>query len=444
MTLRRNSNMNYEALFHQFYICSIIIIELLMVAMVIHVLRYSGFTKTQKKWYLMTFIAIMICSAGELAVHCGYYDKAFKIPLTILTVIQFSLAPILAILFSGSLGLKYQGRIALGFFGASFLTEVICAPFGWIFKFSDTGYARGDAFLIYEIFYFVGLAYLIGAMFLVGRRFQHRDQVTIIMILAILVAGIVPMAWLHINITYVAIGVAACVCYIYYNDLVQQDIQAELIENQKRISSMQSHMISGLANLIENRDTETGEHILRTSLFVKVLAERAREAGYCKDTIDDHFISLLTTLAPMHDIGKIIVPDRILKKPGRLTPDEYEIMKKHAEFGGNVVREVLNGITDEEYLKFASDIATYHHERWDGAGYPQGLKEDNIPLCARIMALADCFDALISKRCYKEAYSKEEALSIIKEELGTHFDPVLAQILLDHADEFVFNNQEDA
>ena len=139
----------------------------------------------------------------------------------------------------------------------------------------------------------------------------------------------------------------------------------------------------------------------------------------------------------MHDIGKIIVSDNILKKPGRLTFDEYEMMKKHAELGGQVVREVLNGITDEEYLSFASDIATYHHEWWNGNGYPKALKEDAIPLCARIMALADVFDALVSIRCYKEAIPVEDAFSIIKNESGTHFDPKLVKVMLDHKDEIV-------
>ena len=140
--------------------------------------------------------------------------------------------------------------------------------------------------------------------------------------------------------------------------------------------------------------------------------------------------------ALMHDIGKIVVSDRILRKPGKLTEQEFEQMKKHAEVGGEVVREVLSGITDEEYLSFASDIATYHHERWDGTGYPKGLKGEDIPLSARIMAIADVFDALVSERCYKEAMSPEEAFKVIKEESGSHFDPNLAEVFLNHREEF--------
>ena len=419
-----------------FYSCVIIITELLMVSMILHVVNYSGFTRTQKFWYLVTFIAVMFCAAAEFAVHCGYYDPKFKIPLTILTVMQFSIAPLLGVSFSGALGLHKYAKFASLFFTINLIVEVIAAPFGWIFYFSDEGYFRGTYFIIYEIFYFISLLYLIVSMVIVGRKFHHRDIWTIGMILVVLVAGIIPMTIFKINVTYVAIGVSACLCYIYYNDLVQQDIQAEFAANQRKISAMQEHIISGLANLIENRDTETGEHITRTSAYVRLLSEFCMKEGVYIDTINDHFISLLATLAPMHDIGKIVVSDRILRKPAKLDEEEYNQMKKHAAVGGTVVREVLNGITDEEYLSFASDIATYHHERWDGTGYPARLKGEEIPLSARIMAIADVFDALTSKRCYKEAISAEEAFKIIEEESGTHFDPALVEVFLKHKEEF--------
>ena len=139
----------------------------------------------------------------------------------------------------------------------------------------------------------------------------------------------------------------------------------------------------------------------------------------------------------MHDVGKILIPDSILLKPGRLTAEEFERMKAHATEGNKVVMEILNGITDEEYLSFASDIATYHHERWDGSGYPKGLKGEEIPLPARIMALADVYDALVSERCYKKAIPPEEAFKIIEEESGSHFDPLLVEVFLRHKESFL-------
>lgn len=418
-----------------FYMSSVILIELLMLAMTMHVLMYSGFTKTQKLWYILTFSSVMICTLAEYFVHCGHYDKAFKIPLTIITVIQFSIAPLLAVFFSGALGLHKESRIASIFFLTNILVEIIMAPFGLIFYFDDVSYHRGSCFIIYEIYYFIGLAYLIGSMIVVGKRFRHRDMLTIIMVLVMLVAGILPMTFMNIHTAYMSIGMCACLCYIYYNDLVQDDIKNALIDNEKKITNMQEHIISGLANLIESRDTDTGEHIIRTSKYVKAIALGCKEEGIYTDQIDDRFINLINTLAPMHDVGKILVSDTILRKPGKLTKEEYDLMKIHAASGGDVVRNILNGITDEEYLKFASDIATYHHEWWDGSGYPNNSKGEDIPLCARIMAIADVFDALISKRCYKDAYPIVEAIEIIKNESGTHFDPKLVDVFIKYIEQ---------
>lgn len=418
-----------------FYTSIIILTELLMLAMTIHVINYSGFTKTQRLWYILTFLTTMFCAGAEYAVHCGYYNPSLKIILTILTVMQFSAAPLLGVLFIGALGLTKHAKYVSLIFVLHALIEIVLAPFGLIFYFNDEGYFRGNLFFIYEVFYFISLVHLIIGMFVVGKKFKHRDQWTIIMVLVILVAGIVPMTIFKLNITYMAIAICSSLSYIYYNDLVQEDIKEELVTNQQKMSVMQEHMIFGLASLIETRDMETGEHIHRTSAYVRMIAENARKEGIYDDVIDDEFITRMYTLAPMHDIGKIMVSDTILKKPGRLTPEEYEEMKKHASVGGEAIRKALSGVTDENYLQFASDIATYHHERWDGTGYPSGLKGENIPLSARIMAIADVYDALISERCYKSAMSKEEALKTIEEESGSHFDPKLVKVFLNHTNE---------
>ena len=420
-----------------FYLSIVIIVGILMLAMSIHVLRYSGFNKVQKTWFIVTFASIFFCSLAEYAAHSGYYHEMFKIPLTILTVIQFSIAPVLGMLFSGALGLKYQGRIAIGYFGLGLLSEIICVPFGWIFFYGDSGYTRGPAFLVYELFYVGSLVYLVVALILVGKKFQHRDSSTIIMILAVLIAGIIPMTFYKLNVTYLAVGIASSLCYIFYNDLVQEDTKLELVANQKRVSDMQQHIIVGMASLIENRDAETGDHVIRTSKYVHIIAVEAKKRGVYTDILTDHYIELLTALAPMHDVGKIVVPDHILKKTGWLSDEEYAEMKKHAEMGGTVIRQILSGITDEEYFTFASDIATYHHERWDGSGYPYGLKGEEIPLSARIMAIADVYDALVSERCYKTPMSVDEAFDLIKNEAGTHFDPKLVEVFLDIKKEII-------
>lgn len=352
--------------------------------------------------------------------------------------ILISLSPLLPVFFIGALGRYREAIIAGSVFCLNALAEIVSAPFGGIFYFDEAGkYVRGRYYIIYEGTYFASLLFLIVSLYFVGKRFKKRDIQTIVMILVIMLAALIPMIFFKAYTEYLGIGMCACLAYIYCNDLVQTDIQAELVSKQNRISEMQEHMISGLANLIESRDLETGEHIARTSAYVRILAQDARRDGVYTEQLDDHTIDLLYQLAPMHDIGKIVVSDQILRKPGKLTPEEYEQMKRHAAEGGNVVRRVLSGITDEEYLSCAADIAMYHRERWDGTGYPSGLAREAIPLSARIMAIADVFDALISERCYKKAMPPEKAFAIIEEETGTHFDPLLAQVFLNHRDEFV-------
>lgn len=419
------------------YSCSILLTGLLMITMTIHVLTYSGFNRIQKTWFTCTFVAVMACSAAELAVHCGYYNPAYAALLTILTVLQFTVSPMLAVLFSGALGLHSQAKMASRFMILSLIIEMVCAPLGLIFYFDPEGYHRGDYFFVYEILYVIGMIYLIVSLIVVGRKFHHRDFVTIVMIIVVLLGGIVPMTVYKVNVAYVAIGISACLCYIYYNDLIQQDTKEALVSNQKKLSEMQTHIIAGLSSLIENRDTETGEHVARSSKYAKILAENAARDGVYSDVIDEHFVELLYSLAPLHDVGKIVVSDQILRKPGKLTPEEYGQMKQHAVVGGAVVRQLLSGIADEEYNAFASDIATYHHEQWNGEGYPAHLSGEAIPLSARIMAIADVFDALSSRRCYKQALPPEKSFRIIQEESGTHFDPKLVEVFIRHKDQIM-------
>ncbi len=186
---------------NSFYLSVIVLTELMMLAMTFHVLHYSGFQRSQKVWYILTFTSIMLCAGAEAAVHCGRYDPSFAIPLTLLTVLQFSVAPMLGVLFIGALGLERQAKVAAIFFVVNFLVEAVAAPFGLIFYFNDNGYFRGDFFIIYEAFYFISLLYLIAGMIRVGKKFSHRDTRTICMILVILVAGILPMTLLKLNIT---------------------------------------------------------------------------------------------------------------------------------------------------------------------------------------------------------------------------------------------------
>ena len=205
----------------------------------------------------------------------------------------------------------------------------------------------------------------------------------------------------------------------------------ELKKKNHEISQMQRNIIYTLANMVENRDGNTGGHIKRTASYVRLIGKQLRKRGLYKEIIDKTYIKRLYDSAPLHDIGKIKIPDSILNKPGKLTSEEYESMKLHTIEGRNIIKESLVQIEDESWLSIAVDMSMYHHEKWDGSGYPEGLSGKQIPLCARIMAVADVFDALVSARSYKEAYSFENAIEIIRQEAGKHFDPVIAEVFIE-------------
>ena len=203
----------------------------------------------------------------------------------------------------------------------------------------------------------------------------------------------------------------------------QAALAVQVQEEMERRNSMQSHVIEDLAALIETRDQSTGEHVIRTKKYVGMIAEAMRDQGLFPEVLTDEGIEEMRSAAPLHDVGKISVSDTILLKPGKLTPEEFEEMKSHAPRGGKVIRNIFKNLEDPVFLKMAEEIATSHHEKWNGKGYPYGLKGEAIPLSARIMAAADVYDALVSPRVYKEPISPEEALDIIEGDCGEHFDP---------------------
>ena len=191
----------------------------------------------------------------------------------------------------------------------------------------------------------------------------------------------------------------------------------------KKITGMQSGMITLMADIVENRDGNTGGHIKRTARYVEGIAKELKKRGAYQDILTDGYMKDLVVAAPLHDIGKIHVPDAVLNKPGRLTDEEFALMKDHTTAGHDLLVHAKEELGEYAYLTMALEMATYHHEWWNGKGYPYGVRGNDIPLCARIMAVADVFDALISKRCYKEAMPLEKAYAIIREESGTHFEP---------------------
>ena len=211
-------------------------------------------------------------------------------------------------------------------------------------------------------------------------------------------------------------------------EALRKDLAGQLEERTRHIKHIQEMMILGMASMVESRDLSTGGHIKRTSMVVEIFAARLSLEN---PSLSKSFLEKVIRAAPMHDLGKIAVDDVILRKQAKFTPEEYTEMKKHSAEGARIVKQILEGIEEDEFVKIATNVAHYHHEKWDGTGYPEGLSGEEIPLEARIMALADVFDALVSRRCYKDAFPYDEAFGIIESSFGTHFDPQLGKIFLE-------------
>ena len=219
---------------------------------------------------------------------------------------------------------------------------------------------------------------------------------------------------------------------------------ASLLDKTCELQKTQDVTIISLASLAETRDNETGAHILRTQRYVKAIAKAVQNNPLFRDQLSDEIIDLLYKSAPLHDIGKVGIPDRILLKPGKLDNDEFEIMKTHASLGSEALKQAEEELGGTSFLHYAREIALSHHEKWDGSGYPNGLTGNQIPLSGRLMAIADVYDALISRRVYKPAFTHEEAMKIILQGKGNHFDPELIDAMLNIEDEFISIAQQYA
>ena len=211
-----------------------------------------------------------------------------------------------------------------------------------------------------------------------------------------------------------------------YNTKLEKDVE----EKTEHITYIKDMMVLGMAEMVENRDSNTGGHIKRTSKVVRIFAKKLMDYGE-RFGFSKNFLGLVSKAAPMHDLGKVAIDDAVLRKPGKYTDEEYAEMKRHSAEGARIVESILQGVEDDAFVEVAKNVAYYHHEKWNGFGYPTGKAGTEIPVEARIMALADVFDALVSKRCYKEAFSYDEAFRIMEESMGQHFDPELGRVFLE-------------
>lgn len=203
----------------------------------------------------------------------------------------------------------------------------------------------------------------------------------------------------------------------------------------RRLTVYNDSMVEGFATMVENRDDNTGGHIRRTRAYVNLMLHKMRHDKRYEDIVNKDYLVNVSNAAPLHDVGKIATPDRILQKPGKLTDEEYAIMKEHAARGGEIILNTFKDIDNPEFQKIAYEVARFHHEKYNGKGYPDGLAGEQIPLHARVMAIADVFDAVSQKRCYREAMPVDQCFEIIEKGSGTDFDPELTKLFLDSREE---------
>lgn len=290
-----------------------------------------------------------------------------------------------------------------------------------------TNYSMGLSVIACYLNALVYLLFLFFVVTLYRKKIEKNRYAGVIMSIAVsLTVMILQSIFPEILIT--SIVPAAFILGFY---LLMED------PSYRRLEKHNYEMISGFSTLVENKDDSTGGHILRTKQYVEIILNQLQNEKKYRNIISRDFVKNMLNAAPMHDIGKISTPDVILQKPGKLTPEEYEIMKQHAPRGGEIIMETFSRLDNPEFLKTAYYVARYHHEKWNGKGYPEGLDGEKIPLCARIMAIADVFDAVSAKRCYRDAMPLDQCFQIIEKGRGTDFDPDLVDVFLDAKEEII-------
>lgn len=345
-------------------------------------------------------------------------------------------------------------------------------------------------FVLMDIIIIVTAKYMYSE--LLGERKKERENLFLaipgILSLVLLVAGIGELHYIHGETTWYSMGFSVYVCFatlvVYYGSilfivisrhrflpkdkmlgtlsfivimgiiLIVQICFPEVLltalfptilvlgiyvdfENPhiRKATMRNIEMIDGFATLVESKDNNTGGHIKRTRAYVDLILKKMRHDKKYRKVLSKDYINNVSNAAPLHDIGKISTPDRILQKPGKLTDEEFATMKKHAAEGGEIILHTFKDLDNAEFRQIAYEVARHHHEKYNGRGYPDGLVGEQIPLHARIMAIADVFDAVSQKRCYRDAMPLEECFAIIKNGIGTDFDPQLAKIFLNSKEE---------
>lgn len=418
--------------------CYNILICLFMIGTLISSVKKSP----ENKHFIYICISLIIFNVTDIANWIGEgNDQAWKAPyLHIMTFFYYGITP-----FSFMALIRYieeyfkPRRISPVYmklaiiFSALYLIFVFITPFtGAIYYFTPDNYYMRGKYNYVSVIFFVIFYLLSFILVLINKKYFTRKEFFSFLSFPLFPIVMEAIQLKFYGLSLVNMGMTLSVLLIFMN--LHQHLESSLLETEREVHTQeekmlkfQEHTIISLSNLVENRDTETGEHARRTSLFVELLARRAMKDGYYTEIINDDYIKRLVKAAPMHDIGKIVVSDTVLKKNGRLDNAEFEQIKHHAQEGGRIVNDIIGLTDDKEYIQIAIDMAQSHHERWDGTGYPNKISGEQIPLSARLMAIADVFDALVFERCYKKPIPPEQAFEIIENESGTHFDPILVK-----------------
>ena len=288
-----------------------------------------------------------------------------------------------------------------------------------------TNYSMGMS--VYACYSLAAVYFLASAVILL-RKWEGTEERTRFLILSAMIAlsavSVIQMIFPEVLITSIGVLLILLAGFLNHEEPALMELRV-----------VHEEMVYAFANLVENRDEGTGGHIKRTTEYVKILAEELKKRGYYGDVLTRDYIRDLALSAPMHDIGKIAIPDSVLQKPGRLTPEEFDIIKTHTTIGARIIDENFTKTQSRRICDISHEIALSHHEKWNGRGYPYGLSGEQIPLSARIMAVSDVFDAVSEKRCYRDALPLDTCFKIIEDGSGSDFDPVIAEVFLSVRDQ---------
>lgn len=392
--------------------------------------------KEFRRYFQIFFIFLTLCITAHLIrlVLNGQPGKGMHIFLTIMPCLEgifvSTLPYMMALLLLSMARTKYRKRIEIGFHILLFLQiafNIFSAIKGLSFYFDEQNiYIRGSLYLLANLGPVIMLVGCMVLLFCFSRRIGKLVKIAFWIFVATPLFAIVIQS-LSYDVQYIILAIVGSSVFMYFAILKEQSEQYK--KQNDAITKLQNGLILVLADLVESRDKCTGDHIKKTAQYVDIIANQLKKDNIYSDQLTDSFINDVVRSAPLHDIGKIQVPDAILNKPGKLSSDEFEIIKTHTTAGRDIITSAIEMVSEEDsgYLFEARNLAYCHHEKWNGSGYPQGLAGEDIPLSARIMAVADVFDALVSKRSYKEPFSFEQAMNIIKDSSGTHFDPKIVE-----------------